>query len=93
MNACSLLPASTATCCLCFVYQPCNMLFVIEGDTNSAAWQMTSASPSPHQFLPLQLTVYVSLRLQLDHRASAALKQRMTPLEHSPQRDTLLEAP
>lgn len=53
---------------------------------------MTSANPSPRQFLPLQLTAYVSW-LQADRHASAALKQRMTPLEHSPQRDTLLEAP
>lgn len=93
VGAHSTVCAPTAACCLCFVYQSCNMIFVIKGGTDSEAWKMTSANPSPHRFLPLQLTVYASLRLPPGHRASAALKQRTTPLEPSPRRDTLLEAP
>lgn len=57
-----------------------------------AAWTMMSASRLHHQFLHLRLTACVSWLLP-DHRASPALKQRMTPLESFPQRDTSLEAP
>lgn len=68
--------------------------FVIKGDTDSAlaAWQMTSANPSPHRFLPSRQTACVSW-LQPSRHASAAPKQKRTSLERSPQRDTLLEAP
>lgn len=67
-------------------------VFVIKGNTDCAAWQMTSASPLHHQFPPSQRTACVSW-WQPDRLASAVLKQRRIPLEHSPQRDTLLEAP
>lgn len=70
------------------------VIFVIKGDTECAlaAWQTTSANPLPHQFLLSQQTAYVSW-LQPSRHAFAALKQKMTPLDHYPQRDTQLEAP
>ena len=77
-------------CVLCNNLLLFQHVFVIKGDT--VAWRTTSASPSPHQFLPSQQTASVSW-FQPDRHAFAALKQRRTPPEHSPQRDTLVEAP